>query len=394
MSKTNILSLEQARRLTLYKQGLNHRPENSLEAIKQLSYVQIDSISVAARAHHHVFWSRNDDYQPNHLDQLMSEKKVFEYWSHAAAFLPMEDYRYSLYTKGEVLKADKFWFEKDKKVMSYVMRRIKAEGPLQSKDFEHKKSGNNPWFEWKPTKQALQILFMEGRIMVKERRGFQKVYDLTERVLPAGIDLKKPTQKQFCGYLIDRAVQAHGFVTDSEIAYLRKGLKSAIQKVLVEKVRKKELVRVSLPDVEEGYYTTEALLSQSEQIEDTVQLHLLSPFDNLVIQRKRLNTIFNFDYQIECYVPEKIRVFGYYTLPILYGNRFAGRLDPKVDRKSKQLHIKNIWLETDFKTDDRFVNALAKKLSAFAQFCGCERVVIEKTNPTKLKETLQALLKD
>ncbi|GAB5525397.1 MAG: winged helix DNA-binding domain-containing protein [Roseivirga sp.] len=386
------ISQQEARRLTLHNLGLGQENGSTLEAIKRLSYVQIDSISVAARAHHHVLWSRNSAYQETDLDKLVAEKKVFEYWSHAAAFLPMEDYRFSLYPKGEILKADKFWFEKDKKLMRYVLKRIKNEGPLQSKDFEQPPAGANPWYDWKPTKVALQLLFMEGRLMIAGRQGFQKVYDLAERVIPEGMDLKKPTQKGFCTYLIDRAIAAHGLMTEAEIGYLRKGLKQPIKRVLDEKVRKKELTKVALPESTEVYYTRPDYLNSIDSITPSEQLHLLSPFDNLVIQRKRLSNIFNFDYQIECYVPEKKRVYGYYTVPILWKEEFAGRLDPKVDRKTKTLHIKGLWLEAGFSPDDVFLQAFTRKLMAFASFCGCERVEVEKTNPSKLKKALKALL--
>lgn len=393
MIKAMELSKEQARRLAVYAQGLNKAPQDSLAAIKQLSYIQIDSISVAARAHHHVFHTRNSSHVEDDLDKLVLEKKVFEYWSHAAAFLPMDDFRFSLYPKGEVLKAEKFWFEKNKKVMRHVLRRIRTEGPLQSKDFDHPPQGPNPWYEWKPAKIALQILFMEGRLMVAGRQGFQKVYDLTERVLPEGINLKKPTQKGFCGYLTDRAVKAHGLVTEAEVGYLRKGLKKPIHKVLQEKVREKELVKVVLPGNEALYYTTPGYLDMIDEIKPSEKLHLLSPFDNLVIQRKRLQKLFDFDYQIECYVPEKKRVFGYYTLPVLWGEQFAARLDPKVDRKTGVLHIKNLWLEESFEADEAFLHALTGKLKEFATFCGCKRLVIDNTSPEKIKVVLSARLR-
>lgn len=390
MKGSEELSFEQARKLILHTQGLNQSPANSVEAIRQLSYVQIDSISVAARAHHHVFWSRNADYQESQLDQLVADGKVFEYWSHAAAFLPMEDYRFSLYPKGEILKADKFWFEKDKKLMRYVLRRIKNEGPLQSKDFERESTGANPWYDWKPTKVALQQLFMEGRIMVAGRQGFQKVYDLAERVIPEGTDLKWPTQKGFCAYLVDRAVKAHGLVTEAEIAYLRKGLKKPIKRVLDEKIRGKGLTKVTLPDLNEVYYITPEYLETLDDLSSSEQLHILSPFDNLVIQRKRLLNIFDFDYLIECYVPEKKRLFGYYVLPILWGERFVGRLDPKVDRKTSTFHIRNLWFEEGYVPDDAFLSVFTARITAFACFCSCEKVVVDKAPSAELKRALTA----
>ena len=167
----------------------------------------------------------------------------------------MEDYRFSLYQKGEIAKSGKYWHEKDPKVARHVMNRIRKEGPLQSKDFEHPKQNSPGWYEWKPAKIALQELFFEGKLMVSSRQGFQKVFDLAERVVPDHIDQKKPTEKQFCGYLIDRAIQSQGLISASEIGHLRKGLKKTIVKVLEEKQGKEEIVQVQLEGVAAEYYS-------------------------------------------------------------------------------------------------------------------------------------------
>jgi len=387
------ITQDQARRLVLKSLGLNGVQESSVDTIKRLSYVQIDTISVAERAHHHVFFTRNPDYQKEDLDRMVADRSIFEYWSHAAAFLPIEDFQFSLYHKSEVQKTDKFWFQKDKKVMRKVLKRIKEEGPLGSKDFEKASKVTQGWSDWKPAKVALQLLFMEGRVMISERQGFQKLFDLTERVYPEAAGIKKPTQKGYCNYLIDRAISSQGMVTEAEIGYLRKGLKKPILQPIKQRVSKKELIPLSIVGKPELYYTSQEKIDQLDDRLD-MNLHLLSPFDNLVIQRNRVKQIFDFDYLIECYVPEKKRKYGYYTLPILYGDRFVGRLDPKADRKTGIFQIKKLWLEPDFIPDERFCYEFAVKTKAFAQFCGCNRLVLDKVYPTKYKSQLKKCLKD
>ncbi|MEZ4771716.1 MAG: crosslink repair DNA glycosylase YcaQ family protein [Bacteroidia bacterium] len=374
------LSLKQARLLTLKTQGLLSsfaiREKGALEAIEQISYIQIDTISVAARAHHHVFWSRVSTYNPAMLDSLVSKKKqVFEYWSHAAAFLPMKDYRFSLYRKHSLAEGEKHWFDRNRQLMEMVVERIKEEGPLQSKDFGTDER-RSEWWGWKPTKIALEHLFQEGVLMVSERRGFQKVYDLTERVLPPDVDTQLPTTNEMARHLISRAIGAHGFKNEAEIAYLRKGMKAPIKKALKEMEEEGDIIRVMIEGLEQEYFSFPHLLEAIPGSIRKKQIHILSPFDNLVIQRKRLASLFNFDYQIECYVPQPKRKFGYYCLPILWGDTFIGRFDPKADRKTGIFYIHKLWLENDVPDNDEMIHALAEKIQDFARFCGCLQVVL------------------
>ncbi len=183
----------------LSAQGLNgsafgKKKEGTLNAIEHLGYIQIDTISVVERAHHHTIWTRVNDYKKNYLEELIEDKTVFEYWSHAAAFLPMRDYRFSLYRKNLFATGARKWYD-NKKITRFVYDRIAAEGPLQSKDFEEQKKKAG-WWEWKESKRALEQLFMEGKLMVAKRQGFQKVYDIDERVLTARVNDKIPSEKE------------------------------------------------------------------------------------------------------------------------------------------------------------------------------------------------------
>ena len=376
MTKPIIISQTEARQLAISCQGLYNRYNNSLHAIHQINYVQIDTLSVTERAHNHVLFTRNPAYNPNELMQLMADKSIFEYWSHAAAYLPIEVFRYSLFIKEQYKNGSKHWFPKDKKVEKYVLERIKIDGPLQSKDFENPKNKDYGWYEWKPAKISLMNLFMDGSLMIGSRKGFQKVFDIAERVLPASVNTTIPGEKDYCKHLVINTIKAHGLVTLDEIAYLRKEIKPALKQVIIELLQNKEIISTSIHGNSNVYYSTNPILNSLNTHEKKVdEIRLLNPFDNLLIQRKRVKELFDFDYQIECYVPEKKRIFGYYTLPVLYGNKFVARFDAKADRKTGIFTINGLWYEKGFKQSERFLSSFNKKLVEFALFCGCNSVI-------------------
>lgn len=383
------ISLKQARNLALYKQGLYNKSikegkTGTLEVINDLGYVQIDTLSVVARAHHHTLWNRVKNYSEEHLNELLEkDKQIFEYWSHAAAYLPMADFRFSLPRKHIYATSKSHWFKQDKKVQSYVFDRIKAEGPLRSKDFEYKKTSHN-WFEWKPAKRALEQLFMEGQLMIAGRQGFQKIYDLTERVLPTCVNTTFPTIEEQTEHLILKAIKAHGLITEKEIIYLRSGIKTKVGNVLKQLLNNNiiKLVKIKELDDVDNYMLTSDLSLLEKRI--SVQtLQILSPFDNAVIQRKRLQRLFNFDYSIECYLPENKRTYGYFCLPVIYKGQFVARFDPKADRTGKIFHIKSFYPENNFSRDKKFTESFQKTLLDFAKFNKCDN--IDESFLTKIK---------
>lgn len=382
------ITLKDARKLTLGSQGLAATYDSSLAVINQLTYVQIDTISVTERAHNHVVFSRNPQFHPKEFNQLMDEKKIFEYWSHAAAYLPIKDFRYSLFTKEKYKQGNNHWFPRDKKVEKYVLDQIKNKGPSQSKDFENPRNKNHKWYEWKPAKIALTNLFMDGSLMICNRKGFQKVFDLTENVIPQGVDVNRPNIKEYCMHLIFNAIKSHGLVSLNEICYLRKGVKLTIKKLLNELVEHKKIVCVQIISSPIEYFTIPEFLSSSNSVGAAKKVSVLSPFDNILIQRKRIKNIFNFDYQIECYVPEKKRKFGYYSLPVLYGDQFVARFDAKADRKTKIFTVKGLWFENGFHPSDDFYLKFSRELQSYSVFCGCESIKIDNVYPTKYKREL------
>ena len=390
------LSKIEARKLTLLSQralpssttGLAINA--TLSAVEHLGYIQIDTISVIQRAHHHTLWNRNPRYQASQLDHLVEDGKVFEYWSHAAAYLPMRDYRFSLPRKRAFATGEQeHWFERDKRMEKEVLRRITEEGPLMARDFEGDRKGD---WKAKPAKAALENLLMQGDLMSRRRVNFQKVYDLTERVVPKGTDTTVPAPEEHAHHLIHRYLQAHGLGQAAEIAYLRKGMKGLITQTMKEMETSGELVRLQVGD--EDYHALPDSLELLSKPLPRSRLKILSPFDNLVIQRKRLQTLFDFDYQIECYVPEAKRMYGYFTLPILWDGKLVARMDCKVDRKEALLNIHHLALEPWLKKTDAFLQALNKELKRFMAFNGCEQVRVHRTSPAKLKRALEATIRN
>ncbi|VAW36369.1 FIG074102: hypothetical protein [hydrothermal vent metagenome] len=363
------ISIIQARKLILAKQKLTCGSLSPQEIIEHLGYVQIDTISVIERAHHHVFWSRCAKYKPSDLDRLVKSRKVFEYWSHAASYLPMSEYRYTLPMKQEFKNKQGSWFPRDDKMMTAVLQTIKTDGPLRSKDFDTTKKGNTGWWDWKPAKQALERLFMEGSLEITRREGFQKVYDLPQRVIPTYIDTSMPTDEEFIDFIIKRTLRHHGLATVAEIAYLKnKKMKDKVRLRLKQMCEAGTVTHVCVEGIEAKYYALTKTLNITPK--GNTKIHLLSPFDNLVIQRKKLSMLFDYNYQIECYVPAAKRKYGYFSLPIFKGHKAIARVDCKADRKNKLLWVKSLHYEKNI-NQSVIQEKIEAKLKQFARFNGC-----------------------
>ena len=208
--------------------------------------------------------------------------------------------------------------------------------------------------------------------MVAKRQGFQKVYDIAERVLPKGVNDKLPTEKEYAQYLITKTIRANGLAAKNEIGYLRPNTKNVIGKVLLKMEEEGIIIPAKIKGVDELLYTTQQNLDRATNTKTSKTTSILSPFDNSVIQRSRLKKLFDFDYTIECYVPEPKRQYGYFCLPVLYGDTFIGRLDCKAERSEKVLAVKNMFYEK--KPDEKLKTALEKALKKFAVFNGCTEI--------------------
>lgn len=375
-------SVDEIRRLLLHRQLLN-RPMRGkqalLQAISQLGYVQLDSVYVVARAHHHVLFNRVQGYQPAWLDELMAQRQIFEYWSHAAAYLPMADYRFSLYRKHQLQSGQRHWFAPDHPLMRSVLARVRAEGPLKANDFAVQGSKSGSWWDWQPGKKALEQLYMQGDLMVLKRDKFQKVFDLTERVLPAGVDCRRPDDSEMASHLIWRFLQAQLLGTASQISYLRPGLKPVVQQQLAAAVAQGSLQQFSHQG--QVYYAAPAQWEWSLLRKPMPKrVVLLNPFDNLLIQRQRLQHWFDFDYQLEIYLPAAKRQFGYYTLPIMWGSQLVGLLDVKAERAAQVLLLQHLQLAPEVLTQRGFDGAFARALLDYAAFNGCQTLSLQRAS--------------
>lgn len=384
LSKANARKLVTASQYHLNKKRFTEGPEGTYETIRHLGYVQIDTISVVERAHHHTLWNRHHSYSHQHLDTLQTpDRRIFEYWSHAAAYLAMDDYRFCLPRMKRIRENGFHWFPKDERMVRRVLDIVKNEGPKQAKDFKAPDHKSEPWWGWKPAKIALEYLFMEGTLLVTQRKGFQKVYDLAENVVPMNTNTRMPTPTEMAEFLIDHGIRSLGLVSVKDIVYQRKDGIEKVETVLQRKEKKKEISAVRIEGVNDLYYTTPELLATLD-METPVFLRFLSPFDNLVIRRRRVEELFDFSYQVECYVPAEKRKRGYFSLPILYRDSLVGTMDAKADRKSGVFSIKNFHLDYRPEDEDDFLECFHRELRAFMAFNKCTELDDTKLTDTKL----------
>lgn len=377
----NPQDMTRLRRLALTAQGLlQDQPfgrglAGARKAINHLGYVQIDTLSVVERAHHHVLHARVPQFTPDMTNQLLLDGDIFEYWTHAAALLPMADFRFSLPYKQAIKNGQTRWFRNpDKKLMAELVARIRSEGPIRSRDTETSAQKRSGWWDWKPAKKALEQLFMQGDLMVSDRAGFQKTYDLTERVLPSHVDTRMPDMAEFSAHILEQQLRSHGLVSLKGLTYQRRNaaLRAAVKALVNDRLAQGTLEQIRLGNGDVFIVEAGALERPLARLKNRVVI--LSPFDNSVIQRERLKALFSYEYQIECYVPAAKRQYGYFCLPLLYRDEFVGRMDCKSHRKDRLLEIKSLHMERDGLDEESFVAAFAEAVAGFCQFQGCDTV--------------------
>lgn len=383
------------RQIALRHQGLGGKRKlgrglaGCQRTLEQLGYVQIDTISVVARAHHHTFFTRVGGYREEFLNRLLARRTAFEYWCHAASYLPMRDYRFSLPMMRAIARGElRAHLRRDEKVRRWVRDRVRAEGPLGAKDFEDPRQQRSGWWDWKPAKLALEQLFMEGELMCVGRDGFQKRYDLTERVLPPTVDTTEPEPEEHADHVIARGLAAHGFGTDHALAYFRwdARVRAEVRRRLAAQAAAGQLeVRRSAAG-DKLYALPGALDAPARKPPDVARI--LSPFDNVVIQRRRSAAVFDFDYTIECYLPEAKRQFGYFALPLLFRDGFVGRMDCKAHRSEGRFEIKALFLDD---VPEAFLPAFQQAATEYAAFTGCDEVTVAKVAPRAMLAPVRRL---
>lgn len=344
-------------------------------AIRRLSCVQLDSIATVERSHRIVLTSRVGMYPRGTVSALLSDGRIFEYWAHEACLLPVEDFplfRWRMRGRGHWNSHERA-LRDHPEVAEHVLAEIRERGPLGSRDFEGQ-GGGGMW-NWKPAKRVLDSLWDRGDLSIAGRQGFQRLYDLTERVIPrAVLDAPEPSDGEAMRALVLRAVRGRGALTESGIAehYRLPGRTTAVRPHVEALVADGELQRLAVDDG-----GPPVLVPAGVPLGETASRGaiLLSPFDNLLWDRPFAERLFGFKHVMEIYKPASQRVYGYYVLPLLRGDRIVGRADLKSDRKSRELQLLAFHREPGVRDTQALREALMRALERLARAAGLERVV-------------------
>ncbi|PSO28186.1 winged helix-turn-helix domain-containing protein [Bradyrhizobium sp. MOS002] len=374
------LTTTQARQIWLHAQRLDERApfgdgaQAVSDAVAHLGYVQIDTINVIERCHHHILFSRIPSYRRADLRQAQSvDRSVFEYWTHALSYVPAGDFRFFLPAMREHRREGHKWFASVKSAdMRKVMRLVRA-GPLTIRDIEDDvlTEKEHLWQSRKPSKRALQLAFYTGAVTISERRGMLKTYELMTRHF--GWDkLPKPASaKDITAYLLDRALRSQGVVSLDSVCHLDAPRKTAVAGLIASRVRRGELLPVAIEGAgKQEHWALPAALEPGERAPPDL-VHILSSFDPLIIQRKRTNLIFGYNHLFEAYVPKAKRKLGYFALPVLVGDEIVAALDLKTDRQAKKLLMQKwTWVGEGKKTAGRkeLKRKIEEELDRFEKF--------------------------
>lgn len=371
------LSLPEARRIWLAAQRLDRPepfgagPEATPAAIAHLGYLQIDTINVIERCHHHILWSRIPSYRRAHLHQAQTvDKSVFEYWTHALSYVPTRDLRYFLPQMQRYRQSPGNWFASvTTKDLNKVIRLIRRDGALSIRDIEDDVlvEKDHAWASRKPSKKALQLAFYTGTLAISERIGMLKTYELADRHFGWERRPRPASERQILDYLLDRALRAQGLVSLDSICHLDAGRKPAIRAV-IEGRQRRGLLRPALIEGAgkiEHWLKPEALEEPPAPAGEAV--HILSPFDPLIIQRKRLKQFFGYNHLFEAYIPKEKRILGYFALPVLIGDEIVAAIDLKTDRENQALLIQK-WTWVDGQASPSRKARIEEELQRFERF--------------------------
>ena len=392
-----------ARRLFVSRQHLAGRPpgdgpDGILQVATDLACLQLDPISVVDRSHRLVLWSRLGRYDPTHLETVLwRERRLFEYWAHAAAIVCTQDYpihsllmrRYPS-DRNAYNRRLRIWLAENQALRRSILRRIRAEGPLPSRALEDRAQlgwRSSGWTTGRNVERMLDVLWTQGRIMVAGREGLQRLWDLAERWLPPWAPTRRPPEREVVRLAAQRCLRALGVATARDIdRHFTAGRYPGLATVLdgLERTGRVERVCVVSEGVEwPGPWYVHAddlpLLERLQAGEWQPRTTLLSPFDNLIIGRERTERLFGFHFRMEIYVPKAARRYGYYVLPILHGDRLIGRVDPAVDRRRGRLVVNAVHLEPDAPASAG--PAVAGALRDLAGFVGADDLELRQPPP-------------
>jgi hypothetical protein len=375
-----------ARRLWLDANLLSQTPIGALDLdqiIKALGLVQLDTIRVVSRAHHHILWTRNQNYCEPMLNTHMAEhRRVFEHFTHDASVLPMDFYPYWQRRFRQLEEKVRKW-EWHRGMLgpdgrNLIKARIRDEGPLCTKAFDTKIKGEKKMWQRPPHKLALDYMWYAGELSTSHRENFTKFYDLTERVIPEKLLRQVPSDQDQVDWLCRAALERMSFGTPGDIQRFWEAVSLSEVKNWTEG-KASQLVSVQIEGADGTWADTFAhediearLVSASSA---TSRLRILNPFDPAIRDRKRLLRLFGFDYTVEMFVPAAKRVWGYYVYPLLEGDRFVGRIEVKADRKAGTLNVLNVWWEPKVKAASARLDKLSAELDRMARFVGVDEII-------------------
>jgi uncharacterized protein YcaQ len=349
--KPHPLTKAAARRIWLAAQRLDTRnafgqgPQAVASAVEHLGYVQIDTINVIERCHHHILWSRIPEYRRADLRQAQSiDKSVFEYWTHALSYVPARDIRFFIPAMNRHRREGHKWLSSVKPAdLRKVLKLVRRDGPLTIRDIEDDVlvDKEHLWASRKPSKRALQLAFYTGVLTISERNGMLKTYESMSRHFGWDKPPKSASPREVTAYLLARALRAQGVVSVDSICHLDAPSKAAVRRQIEAEARRGELVPVALEGAGKQEHWAQPGMLEITGLEGQQMVHILSPFDPLIIQRKRTHLFFDYEHRFEAYVPKHKRRFGYFALPVLVGDAIVAALDLKTDRKQRKLLVQS-----------------------------------------------------
>ncbi|BCH60513.1 hypothetical protein RvVAR0630_31370 [Agrobacterium vitis] len=379
-----------ARRIFLERQGLSRPPGRALSRhgllalITDLGFVQVDSIGTVERAHHQILFSRNQTYRREDLTALLEQDRLlFEHWTHDASILPSAFFPYWKHRfrreESRILERWRSWREPGfEDAFEETHRRITEGGPALSRDMKEGDHKSGGWWNWHPSKTALEFLWRTGKLSISGRDNFQKIYDLTERcILPDHLQAEV-THEAFIDWACREALIRLGFATSGEIAAFWNLVSPQEAKLWLE-THRAELEEIEIAPADGGkprpsFALADRLETLTAPPEPPARIRVLSPFDPLIRDRARTERLFGFFYRIEVFVPEPKRQYGYYVFPLLESDRLIGRIDMKANRKAGTLDVKRLWLEPGIRRSTGRLEKLDQDLARLARFTGVEAV--------------------
>jgi uncharacterized protein YcaQ len=373
-----LLTLADARRIWLHAQGLDEAepfgggPEATPLAVAHLGYVQIDTINVIERAHHHILFTRIPSYRRAHLAAAQStEKSVFEYWTHALSYVPTADYRYFMpEMKRHRTKPSRWYADATPADLRRLAAQIRREGPVSIRDVDNDEEvlveKNHPWASRKPSKRVLQLGFYNGLFAISARQGMVKTYELADRHFGWPPRPTPASPRQIAAYLLDRSLRAQGLISAASVMYPKLRFTPEIADLVARRTKARRLTEVRIEGLPEPHWIAPETLEARDETGEPLT-RILSPFDPLVIQRRRTAAFFGYDHVFEAYVPKAKRRFGYFTLPVLVGDAIVAVLDLKTDRAAGKVLIQAWhWIGTG--DANRHRQPIEEELDRFTRF--------------------------